>query len=60
MKIVKVAIKKQNLGSKNVYSRNALVSENFHIFYVRLCSIKSRTLIRGGRGVGETGGNLNP
>ena len=32
VRMVKVTIKRQNLGSKDLFSRNALVSENFHIF----------------------------
>ena len=30
------------------------------VFLSGFVSINSQTLIRGGRGVGETGGNLNP
>ena len=32
----------------------------FVVFLSSFVSMKSRTLIRGGRGVGETDGNLNP
>ena len=32
----------------------------FVVFSSGFVSMKSRTLIRGGRGVGETDGNLNP
>jgi hypothetical protein len=60
VRMVKVMIKRQNLGSKDLFSRNTLVSENFHIFFSGSVSIKLRTLVRGGRGVGETEGNLNP
>ena len=60
VRMVKVTIKRQNLGSKDLFSRNALVTENFHFFFPRFCFYQTTNFGSWREGSGGDWGELEP